>query len=64
MLMVLDPIAIVGIGCRFPGAASPDTFWQLLKNGEDAIREVPESRWRVAEMYDADPTIPNKTNTR
>lgn len=62
--MVLDPIAIVGIGCRFPGAANPDAFWELLKNGRDAIREVPASRWQVEEFYHPDPATPDKTNTR
>lgn len=40
-----EPIAIIGMGCRFPGANSPEAFWQLLCNGVDAIREVPEDRW-------------------
>lgn len=33
-----EPIAVIGLGCRFPGAPNPDAFWQLLLNGEDAIR--------------------------
>ena len=41
------PIAIVGIGCRFPGADSPDAFWQLLSGGTDSIRGVPLVRWRA-----------------
>lgn len=40
-----EPIAIIGIGCRYPGADSPNAFWQLLKNGVDAVSEVPPSRW-------------------
>ncbi|GAB4460440.1 MAG: hypothetical protein OHK0037_07690 [Elainellaceae cyanobacterium] len=40
-----EPIAIIGIGCRYPGADSPDAFWQLLKNGVDAVSEVLPSRW-------------------
>jgi acyl carrier protein len=39
-----SPIAIVGIGCRFPGAESPDEFWQMLRDGVDAIRELPATR--------------------
>ncbi|MFN6560832.1 MAG: amino acid adenylation domain-containing protein [Nostoc sp. ChiSLP01] len=40
-----DAIAIVGMGCRFPKANNPDDFWQLLRNGVDAIAPVPASRW-------------------
>lgn len=39
-----EPIAIVGIGCRFPGADNPDAFWQLLHEGIDAIEKLPSSR--------------------
>ena len=43
---LLLPIAIVGIGCRFPGnAIDADSYWQLLKEGKDAITEVPAERW-------------------
>ena len=41
-----QPIAVVGMACRFPGAGSAAEFWSLLSRGADAIREVPESRWR------------------
>ena len=40
-----EPIAIVGLGCRLPGAASPEAFWQLLVEGRDAISSVPADRW-------------------
>ncbi len=40
-----EEIAIIGLGCRFPGANTPDAFWQLLHEGRDAIAEVPLSRW-------------------
>jgi thioester reductase-like protein len=43
-----DAIAIVGLGCRFPGADGPDAFWKLLSQGLSAIREVPEGRWPVS----------------
>ncbi len=53
-----DYIAIVGIGCRFPGGVnSPDTFWRLLRNGVDAITDVPEERlalWRSWPSFDPD----------
>ena len=43
--MEREPIAIVGIGCRFPGASGPEAFWRLVRDGVDAIRDVPASRW-------------------
>src|SRR5215472_16675094 len=58
------PIAIIGIGCRFPGAANPQTFWQLLRGGIDAITEVPRDRWDVDAFYDPDPAKPGKMSTR
>jgi acyl transferase domain-containing protein/acyl-CoA synthetase (AMP-forming)/AMP-acid ligase II/acyl carrier protein len=59
-----EPIAIIGMGCRFPGASSPEQFWQLLRNGVDAIREVPRERWNTNEYYDANPATPGKMSTR
>ena len=40
-----NAIAIIGLGCRFPGAANPTAFWSLLHNGVDAISETPRGRW-------------------
>jgi len=60
-----EPIAIVGMACRFPGGANnPAEFWELLRNGVDAISEVPRSRWDVDALYDADPDAPGKMYTR
>jgi acyl carrier protein len=59
------PIAIVGIGCRFPGGAdSPKQFWDLLSNGVDAVREIPSDRWDQEQYFDEDYTQPGKMNTR
>ncbi|GAA0345886.1 SDR family NAD(P)-dependent oxidoreductase [Actinoallomurus spadix] len=41
-----EPIAVIGIGCRFPGGVSgPESYWRLLLDGGDGIREVPDGRW-------------------
>jgi malonyl CoA-acyl carrier protein transacylase len=60
----VEPVAIIGIGCRFPGANNPDAFWQLLRNGIDAISEVPVDRWDIEKFYDPQPGTPGKMNTR
>lgn len=57
-----EPIAIVGMGCRFPGANSPEEFWQLLENGGDAITETPLERWDNQEYY-GEPNTPGKICT-
>lgn len=60
-----EPIAIVGMGCRFPGGAdTPERFWQLLQAGVDAITEVPRDRWDIDEYYDLDPEAGGKMMTR
>ncbi|MDH6195952.1 acyl transferase domain-containing protein/acyl carrier protein [Mycobacterium frederiksbergense] len=59
-----DPIAIVAVSCRFPGAPDPEAFWEVLAGGVDAIREVPEDRFDIDEFYDPDPDAPGKTYTR
>jgi len=59
-----EPIAIVGMACRFPGASSLDAFWDLLCEGRDAVAEVPQDRWDVHTLYDPDPTVPGKMISR
>jgi len=60
-----DPIAIVGIGCRFPGgASSPKAFWNLLRRKKDAIVETPRDRWDLRRFYDDNPDKPGKTYVR
>ncbi|MDB9526157.1 beta-ketoacyl synthase N-terminal-like domain-containing protein [Oscillatoria sp. CS-180] len=59
-----EPIAIVGMGCRMPGAETPEAFWDLLRNGVDAITEVPSDRWDLQTFYDPDPDVPGKMTTR
>src|SRR4051794_3326846 len=63
-----EPIAIIGMGCRFPGAAGnvcgPEDLWRLLHAGVDAIREVPPDRWDLDAYYDPNPDVPGKMYTR
>ncbi|KGE17188.1 type I polyketide synthase [Paenibacillus wynnii] len=46
-----EDIAIVGLSCRFPGAESPEEFWNNLLEGKQSISEIPSSRWDLAEYY-------------
>lgn len=59
-----EDIAIVGIGCRFPGASGPAAFWQLMCDGLDAVTEIPSDRFDVNAVYDPRPGIPGKIVTR
>jgi acyl transferase domain-containing protein/SAM-dependent methyltransferase len=60
-----EPIAVIGVGCRFPGGANdPESFWSLLRDGVDAIQTVPPDRWNLDDFYDADPSVPGKMATR
>ena len=56
--------AVVGLACRFPGAESPADFWELLKNGVDAIREIPADRWPADQHFDPDPNKAGKMVSR
>ncbi|MEU4548352.1 SDR family oxidoreductase [Nonomuraea dietziae] len=42
-----EPIAVVGVGCRLPGAEGPEALWELLMEGRDAVRQVPDGRWEA-----------------
>jgi amino acid adenylation domain-containing protein len=60
-----EPIALVGMGCRFPGGAdTPERFWELLRNGVDAVSSVPANRWDREALYDPDPDVPGKMYLR
>ncbi len=60
-----EPIAIIGMSCRFPGGGdNPEAFWKLLRDGVDAITEVPSARWEIDTYYDSAPAIPGKMYTR
>ncbi len=59
-----EPIAIVGMGCRLPGANSPSEFWRLLIEGSSAIREIPQERMDVAALFDPTPANPGHIMTK
>jgi malonyl CoA-acyl carrier protein transacylase len=59
------PIAIVGMGCRFPGGAEdPEALWALMRDGIDATKEIPSDRWNPETYYDSDPETPGKMYVR
>lgn len=60
-----EPIAVIGMSCRFPGGAnSPQEFWQLLTQSQDAISEIPANRWDINQFFDPNPDEPGKIYTR
>jgi polyketide synthase 12/polyene macrolide polyketide synthase/epothilone polyketide synthase D len=60
-----EPIAIVGMSCRFPGGAnSLDEYWRVLSSGIDTITEIPKARFNIDDYYDPDPDIPEKIYPR
>ena len=61
---VNQPIAVIGMACRFPGAADPAAFWDLLRSGRSAFREISSDRWDINAWYDADPGKPGRMNAR
>ena len=64
-LLGSEPVAIVGIGCRFPGGVqSAADYWKLLHDGVDAITTIPADRWDADAYFDTDPQAPEKMNGR
>jgi acyl transferase domain-containing protein/acyl carrier protein/SAM-dependent methyltransferase len=60
--MQKEAVAIIGIGCRFPGGVTDiESFWQLLAEGRDVVTEVPPDRWNVERFYDAEPGLAGKS---
>src|ERR1700676_5342127 len=63
--MSKDRIAIIGIGCRFPGGVNDtESFWKLLAEGREAVRGVPPDRWNVERFFDTEPGLPGKSIAR
>ena len=61
-----EPIAIVGMSCRFPGGVeTPEDLWQMVADGRDVISEFPDDRgWDVEGLFDPDPDARHKTYVR
>src|SRR6185503_1216558 len=59
-----EPIAVIGMAGRFPGADTLEAFWALLREGHDAITEIPSDRWNVDAYYDPDPAAAGKAYVR
>lgn len=60
-----EPIAIIGMGCRFPGGIdTPEAFWELLASGGQVLRDIPASRWDVDAYYDPEMSVPGKMYVR
>ena len=55
-----EPIAIIGMGCRFPGANNPEEFWQLLAQGKNAITETPAGHWDIQQYCNDGVNTPGK----
>ncbi|MCP3097314.1 SDR family NAD(P)-dependent oxidoreductase [Myxococcus sp. K15C18031901] len=56
-----EPIAVIGLGCRFPGGAVDGaSYWRMLRDGVDALREVPASRWDMRKYFDPTRGAPGK----
>ena len=56
-----QPLAIIGIGCIFPKADNVSSYWSTIKNGVDAITEIPSTHWKVADYHAADPKAADRT---
>ncbi|MDB5707596.1 MAG: putative non ribosomal peptide synthetase protein [Sphingomonas bacterium] len=64
-LSTQEPIAVIGMGCRFPGGATnPERFWELLARGGDAVAEIPADRFDLDTWWDADPETPGRIYVR
>ncbi len=59
-----EPIAVIGMACMFPKSPDLQAYWRLLKDGVDAITEVPASHWRPEDYFDSDPKRRDHTYSR
>ncbi|MDB4473545.1 amino acid adenylation domain-containing protein [Opitutaceae bacterium] len=59
-----EPIAIIGLACRFPGANSAAQFWEMLRDGRSGVTEVPPERWSLDDYYDEDGEVAGKSDSK
>lgn len=60
-----EPIAVIGLSCRFPGGAgSPEAYWRLLESGKSGVCEIPADRFAVDDYYHPDRAVAGKIYTR
>lgn len=59
-----EPIAIIGMACRFPGAPNLIEYWRLISEGRSAVAEVPADRWDPDQFYDPTGETPGKMSVR
>ena len=59
-----EPVAVIGLGCRLPGAEDPDAYWRLLRDGLDAVTDPPPDRWDADALCHPDPATPGRMYAR
>ncbi len=59
-----EPIAVVGVACRFPGGDDRETFWQTLCDGRHVVQQIDDERWSIDRYHGEDPQIPGRAHTR
>ena len=60
-----EPVAIIGMGMRFPGeASSAAALWDILSRGVSTVAEIPASRWKIDDYFNSDPDAPGKMYSR
>ena len=60
----VTPVAVIGVGCLFPGSNDKEGYWQDITTGRDMVTEVPPSHFLIDHYFDPDPLVPDKTYCR
>jgi len=59
-----EPLAVVGLGCLFPGSSDRHGYWAGIRGGKDQIGDVPDGYWNPDDYHDQDPSSPDRTYGR